>query len=245
MTFQGLDGDNEGFVTWNSNGDGVEPENFGHDIPATYAPCFAGPLPVSYGNATYYISSPDYPGPPLSDGTAINEQSLGAGHISQAIQGFSQTKAALQAGGFAESDLRLSYGLLSLGADVEGQDWFFAGSVETRYYNGAELVFTLAGTPLIKGAMPELTVTINYATPQDCFDDTINAKTAPLAANTFVDVSGTASTAVQVVAQALLADLALLSPLSLDMADITPDPDELAADGRFGRAFYINSLHLR
>jgi len=245
MVFQGLQNDQQGFVSWNSTGDGPEPQRSGHEIPDEYRYCWVFGQRYTYANAYYYISSSDYPGVPLGNGTPINDQSSGAAHVAQPIDGFEQTKTALVAGGFAEDELHFSFGAMTLGADTQDQNWFFTGSVETRYYTGGDLVITLAGVPLLKGLMPDLTVSINYHEAQSCLDDTVVAKTDSLVAASFQDLTGAATPEVRAVAQSLLADLALLAPLSMDMTDLTPDLFEFLENGRSGRYFSINSLRLR
>ncbi len=185
----GVEANHEGGAAWNANGSGPEPTKTGHLIPAPYNQCLNT-------NAYYYFASPEYGG--------IDPASPGGFHGIGPISGFPAFTAALAANGFVVGDLTARFGLGSLGSDTEGQDWTFLGDIETRFYQGGTFVLRLRGENMVGGAMPRLTLTIDYNVAANCFDDAISGVTDYVIP---VDQSGASSAGVKAVAAAFLADL--------------------------------------
>ncbi|MDB4303256.1 T9SS type A sorting domain-containing protein [Desulfosarcina sp.] len=97
--------ENEGFIGWDADGTGIEPEADGHD------------------NMAYYTASVDYMDI-IPDGNFS--------HFLDGQKGFLNTQLQLQYRGFEIGDLKLKLGLSSLGPDVEGEDY---GAYWRNYYN--------------------------------------------------------------------------------------------------------------
>ena len=145
IPFSGLDADHAGGAAWNANGAGPEPFAIGHGLPSP---------PASMNIAYYYLASRDYDNidPLSSAGLYGNGPSFD----------FPNLENALAVHGKAIQDINISYGLMSLGNDIEGVDWWMEGNVETRIYTGGTYQFKLNGEDLVTGEMPNYTQTIIY-----------------------------------------------------------------------------------
>lgn len=185
----GLSGDNEGLAAWNTDGTGAEPAKTGHTLK--FPDCVT-PKPV----ADYYGATADYAG--------INPLAKHGMHFLPSSEGFPNFAKALADNGWTLADVEFSYGYQSLGADAEGSDWSFAGSVETRYYTGGTWQLRVAGQPIAGGAMPKATMTVNYNDFCKFDDDVMSGLTDWTAPQ---DQSATASPAGQAVAKAWFLDV--------------------------------------
>lgn len=158
----GPEASSEGAAGWNTFAGAPEPEKTGHPLPASI-PC------VNNYFAYYYTASRDYGG--------IDPSSPGAFHAAGQLAGFPNLEAALAAGGFDAEQLRMKFGVLTLGDDIQGQDWVFVDGVETRYYSGGTFSLELNGQPLVSGPMPDTTMVIEYKVGCDFTDDKITIET--------------------------------------------------------------------
>jgi len=243
IEFQGLASQNEGFVGWWADGTGPEPAHGGHAIPAPLHTCWLGGYQYTYADAYYYIASPDHP---FGSGSPILEWSTGGAHALATMSGFPRLQQALADAGYSAADLSFSFGPMTLGDDLEGSDWFVNGTVETRYYTGGEIIFTLDGFKLLRADMPPLTTTIDYADTSDCFDDHIVATTGDIPITAFRNVAGGAPHDVRTVARALREDIGDMGAIQLTMDDVQAaiQHEELDENGRTGSFFDIGYLTL-
>lgn len=185
----GLEANSKGTAAWNTYSSGPEPIKQGHVIPL---PGLCG-SPIAF----YYLASRDYGG---IDSGATAAAFNGTGTIT----GFPNLSAALIANSYTVEDLTARVGLMSLGTDTEGVEWWITGDTETRIYAGGSYVLRVGGETIVGGPMPDFTMTIDYNAYGDCFDDAISGVTAIAHP---VDMSGGASAGAQAVAAALLADI--------------------------------------
>lgn len=210
-----------GIVLWNTGPDAPEPEQSGHATDWTSCSAFA----------PYYLASADFGLP--EPGTPARLQGL------PLIDGLTDFAAALTEHGFTERDLAVSFGPQTLGADREGHEWVFDAEtgIERRYYAGGPFALTLAGEPLVGGAMPWTTVVLDYNAVEDCTDDEVSGRTETVRP---IDQSAQSSEPVQAVAAALLADLAenglrfVFGSLAAQ-GDATPNPET----GRTAQVFAL------
>jgi len=182
IPISGLAANHEGIAAWNADGTGPEPAKMGHFVPG-----------LGTVQAFYYTASRDYSKIDTSSNAAFCSGL-------EPVAGFPLFTAALQANGFSISQLMVKVGLLSLGDDIQGQDWMMNGFVETRYYRGGTFIFELNGEKMIGGLTPRLTVTIDYSTSPFSIS----------AVSDFVipaDSSHASSPSVQAVSAAFLADV--------------------------------------
>ena len=237
ITLRGWVGDGEGTAAWNATGEGSEPLRLGHLVPEPFNVCGVN------SRAYLYQASPDYAGPTPEE-PPINANSPGAARV-VALQAAWNLRDALASYGIPLGEVRMSFGRMSLGDDVEGVDWYIDGTVETRFYRGGSLVFKLGDEPLIVAEMPPLEMEIDYGLPQVCSDDTIGATTPRFLVDRFSDVTAGAPIEVQEVAQAMLLDLAAAGGLRLVatslQAAIQYDFDR---DGRRGGLFNLPDVRL-
>jgi hypothetical protein len=220
ILINGLEANNEGAAAWNSTG-GAEAAKTGHAISWT----------TCGGNAFYYMASRDFGGiDPLSSGGLRGLDGL---------SGFPQFAKALADNGFTIGDLKVSWGLQTLGNDVEGVDWFFNSPVETRFYRGGNFTIELGGQDMVGGFMPETTVIIDYKDLNNCFDDRIFGYTHPVQP---VNQSGASSAAVQAVAAAFLNDLGS-SGIKFVFDSFQPalKQPQFTGNGRAGAYFEVQS----
>ena len=109
LAMTGLVANGYGATSWNSTGDGPEPQNEGHSLDWLCAP-----IP-----AFYYLASRDYDG--------IDSDSPGSSKVVSIEAGFSTLSKALNSQGKPLSELTFRFGLLSLGADSVDEEWEFTG----------------------------------------------------------------------------------------------------------------------
>ena len=228
----GLSADDEGAAAWWADGAGPEPYRQGHWVPERFWSCVTFAYP--------FLASPDYGG-----GAIIDPASPGAAHGTLPLIGLTRFQAALAAGGYAEGDFRFRFGLMDLGADVEGVDWWMAGDVETRIYRGGTITFTLDGDDIVQAAMPRLRLDVDFRGPSNCYDDAINAWSDPVDRAALGDVSADAPPAAQAVADAFLRDVEDAGSFRIIMRSLQPAGQlEYVAQGRHGAFFDIPSLVL-
>ena len=226
IPFRGLEDDDQGSTAWNASGAGPEAAMTGHAVG--WAPCVS----VAY----YYGASKGYDniGP-----TAVQGVEGGPAPIS----GFPQFSAALAASPLILAQLSMSWGLQTLGGDVEGVDWMYdsPSTVETRYYTGGTFILKLAGEDMVGGVMPRSTLTITYndTTVAGCFDDDISSTSEVVAP---VDMSGGSSAGVQAAAAAFMSDLAGNGiRFSFDSITLPAGQIDFTGNGRTGAFFEIQS----
>ena len=186
IPINGLEANHEGAAAWSSTG-GAEPAKTGHAL--SWTACGGG-------HAAYYMASRDFGG--------IDPSSSGGVRGLAGLSGFPQFAQALADNGFTIGDLKVSWGLQTLGTDILGVDWFFGDLVENRFYRGGNFKIKLAGQDMVGGFMPKTTVIIDYKDPNNCFDDRIFGYTDPVQP---VNQSAASSATVQAVAAAFLNDL--------------------------------------
>ena len=121
--------------------------------------------------------------------------------VSTCELGASALAAELSARGLACGQLTMKFGTLTLGDDVEGEDYFYAGQSETRYYRGAQYTFYLDGEPFVGGVMPALEFVTDFNDP---LDDVVSVRTDFTAVE---DRSSPLNAAVHACAAAFLQDL--------------------------------------
>ncbi|MHB8764580.1 MAG: thrombospondin type 3 repeat-containing protein, partial [Deferrisomatales bacterium] len=184
----GLEADGLGVAAWVTDGSGAEPAKMGHPLPWVAA---CAPNAVAY----YYLASRDL----------VAGVSAGAGRGADPIDGFPAFTAELVRGGFQASDLTASFGVMTLGDDLQGVDWSYVAPLETRYYRGGTFTLRLGGEDLVTGVMPDFTLWIDYGDPNNCQDDRIWGESGY--AGVVEDASAGSGPAVQAAASALLSDL--------------------------------------
>ncbi|MGH7497075.1 MAG: hypothetical protein ACREOO_32395 [bacterium] len=131
IPISGLGANHEGIGAWNADGSGPEPARTAHLVPG-----------LGGVRALYYFASLDYDNIDTSSHAALCSGM-------EPVTGFPLFTAALQENGFSISQLKVKVGLLSLGNDIQGQDWMMNGLVETRYYNGETFIFELNGEKMV------------------------------------------------------------------------------------------------
>jgi alpha-tubulin suppressor-like RCC1 family protein len=215
----------QGVAAWNTIFQGFESGGTGHSV--TGISC--GPSSVAY----YYLAS--------RDGGVYNIDSDSTEGIQGLLgmTGFKRFALALAADGRSTEDLTMSWGLQSLGNDVEYQNWWIDGSVETRFYSGGEFTIKLGGEDLVGGPMPRTILTIDHNDPADCSDDRLFGSTDPV---TPQDYSGNSGTAVQSIAAAFLNDLGNEGiRFIFDSYQPALQEPEFEGNGRTGAFFEIQS----
>ncbi|HEY8553212.1 MAG TPA: hypothetical protein VIL43_01580 [Burkholderiales bacterium] len=143
IEFRGRYGDGLGIALWQADGSGPEPAAVGHRFVT----------PIETITAHYYIASRDHVDPAARGGLA-----------GVALRGeWSDTRAALAAGGGAPADLVLRVPLTTPGADREGEDWHYRDGVETRYLRPhAPLTLLCGGAVVLEFAPARLVLTEDY-----------------------------------------------------------------------------------
>jgi hypothetical protein len=238
LPFLGTTATKEGVAAWWADGTGLEPLGDGHPIPAPYDTCIAPSGLYELADAYHYIASPSYPA-----GAPISPTSPGSAHMVTGITGFPNFYRAMSTFGITKGEVRFSFGYMTLGDDVEGEDWTFVGSVETRLYTGGSFTLGIQGKPAVTCTMPPLTMVIDYKTPASCFDDTIAIRTADALPADCQDVSAGSPAATQAAAKAFLADLALAGSIHAVMSSVQPAYNEsFQAAGRKGGYFNIANM---
>lgn len=108
----------------------------------------------------------------------------------------------LDSNGYSPEDLEVSFGLMSLGNDVQDVDWNMFGPYESRTYKGGDFSIKVRGENCIRGTMPQLTLMIEYSTLIGGTDKMGGATTAAIPLND----SEQSSQAVKDIAAAFLSD---------------------------------------
>lgn len=224
IPFTGLAANGQGAIAWNTDASAPEPARIGHfiNVPAT-----SGTVEVAF----YYLASRDYDG--------IDPTSPGGIQAEDGIVGFANLTAALAQHGYAPDDLKVQFGLASLGEDQLGQDWFIQGDDEVRFYQGGRLVIQLDGEDLVGGPLPNFVLRTDYAA--------VNNEGLPTSSGGIQnfrpqDIAANSSAEVQQVAQALLTDLGGdgLNFQYLSLSPTLGGEGQFFASGRAGALFEAN-----
>ncbi|MEC9072578.1 MAG: hypothetical protein VX938_09380, partial [Myxococcota bacterium] len=160
--------------------------------------------------------------------------------------------AAIAEQGWPVSKVVVRFGLMSLGDDVEGQDWTFdeVEALETRIYTGGTWSLLLDGHPIVGGDMPPLHLFLNYQAQADggnlCMDDQLSALTEPALPEDLQDLTGEDTPPdVAAAALAFIEDVNALGSIAMAFDSIEPaGQTEFSSDGRVGAVFNISAMHL-
>lgn len=179
ISFEGMVSQGYGVAAWNADGTGPEPAFTGHQVP------FPG-----FGNLYYYGASRDYI-------TGNPDHSCFA--FLPAITGFPNFTQALTANGYTPGQVKAKFGLVTLGDDEEGLDWFVMDNYHHSSHKYSNFnIFELNGEAM-------LAIKVDYAVWSVQNGTTtyiIDFGYTPL-----INISGSSSAGVQAVAQAFLEDL--------------------------------------
>lgn len=213
IPFAGTETNGQGIAGWNTDATADEAEKTGHLI---YPPDH-----VAY----HYLASRDYAD---IDGDANAAMSGNAPMVN-----WPNLAQALTDNGKTYEDLEISFGLMTLGPDVQNQDWTLNGVIETRKYRGGTFYIKLNGEDIITGDMPVLDMTIRYFSITGGKDE-IDGETEfaiPM------DNSAESSATAQAIAEAFMEDCEF-SSIKLFFASIQPGIQmEFEANGRDGGFF--------
>ncbi len=141
IQFEGYVNQGEGIAGWNANGSGPEPAAVGHLVPAP-----------GFTNQFYYGSSHDY---------ITENPDHACAHFLPGPVGFPQFEQALADHGYLMNQVKIKYGLSSLGDDQEGIDWFFFDNYSYSNYYDASFTFELDGQLLLEGFFDYVNMYIN------------------------------------------------------------------------------------
>jgi len=179
ISFEGMVSQGYGVAAWNADGTGPEPAFTGHQVP------FPG-----FGNLYYYGASRDYI-------TGNPDHSCFA--FLPGITGFPNFAQALTANGYTPGQVKAKFGLVTLGDDEEGLDWFVMDNYHHSSHKYSNFnIFELNGEAM-------LAIKVDYAVWSVQNGTTtyiIDFGYTPL-----INISGSSSAGVQAVAQAFLEDL--------------------------------------
>lgn len=218
LPVQGLESEKMGTAAWNTLAGAPEPQKWGHNVQSP---------PASIGWAYYYLGSRNY--------NNIDAQSTGAMHVTDGINGWPNLTQALAANGFTPADISISFGVMTLGNDLLGSDWFMAGNRETRIYKGGTYSIQLKGENMISGTMPDFTMYIDYFAYLGSTDK-ISGKTGQ---SKPADNSVASSQEVKNVATAFLADCEHFNLHFLFSSIQTANQFEFQANNRIGGFFEV------
>ncbi len=87
--------------------------------------------------------------------------------------GFQNFSNALIAAGFNWGDVKVRFSESSLLNDIQGVDYFYTGTRETRFYKGGTYRIYVGNVEIANGNMPVLQDKINYNDRVSCMDDAI------------------------------------------------------------------------
>ena len=132
IQFVGYVSQGEGIAGWNADGSGLEPYGLGHQVPAP-----------GFTNQYYYGSSHDY---------ITGDPNHACAHFLPGSTGFPQFEQALVNHGYTMNQVKMKYGLSSLGDDIEGIDWFFFNNYSYSNYYSIPFTFELDGQSLLAGS---------------------------------------------------------------------------------------------
>jgi hypothetical protein len=179
IPFQGMVSQGFGVAAWNADGSGPEPAATGHLIP------FPG-----FGNIYYYGASRDY---------VSGNPNQACFAFLPGITEFPNFTQRLTDHGYLPSQVKVKFGLVTLGDDEEGLDWFVMNDFHHSSHKYSDFnIFELNGEPM-------LAIKVDYALWSVQSGTTtwiIDFGYTPV-----VDISGSSSSGVQAVAQAFLEDL--------------------------------------
>jgi hypothetical protein len=241
LPFVGLVANGEGLAGWQADGSGPEAQGDGHPIPHPYDTCQQEFQSVVLPRASHYLASPDYPA-----AAPIAKDSPGAASGVGGVKGFHYLRTAMAGNLVQPGDLNLSFGPLTLGADVQGKDWTFAFGKETLRYTGGDFLLTVQGKPAVACALSPLTMVINYGSQTDCDDDVTSAQTAKALVGDCKDVSAGGPAEAQAVAQGFLQDLELVGSLRLTMTGVKAVASSpFAVNGRKVTLFDLGEVVLK
>ncbi len=232
IPFAALQTEQGGIAAWNM----VENSELGHRLPTSVNQCGS---PYTYR----FLASPDEPGDAQTG--PINPGSSGAAVALHPARGIWHLREALLAHGYTLADIHLGFGRMDLGSDVQGEDWWLEGSIETRRYRGGLIWFSLAGQRILEAPMPELLLRVDYRHARTCGDEVIEAHSAPLQAQEWTHRAEPSSPA-YLVATAWLQDLALVLPVHLTAQALEPATQfDFYSQGRTGAYYETDTLHLQ
>lgn len=216
---QGLESDGMGTAAWNVlSAGGAEGQKVGHSLPQP---------PASIQQAYYYLASRNY--------GSIDAQSTGGMRATAGMERWPELAQALVDNGYTPEDIEISFGLMSLGNDVEDSDWSLSNNIEYRRYQGGRFSIRLDGENFISGLMPQFDMTIQYNAYLGQTDK-ISGETAYALPE---DDSQSSSQAVKNVAAAFLADCGT-APLKFMFSSIqSANQFEFSANYRNGGFFEI------
>ena len=222
IPFQGTDLSGMGIAGWNSvNATSPEPIAIGHPIPGTEL----------NDTAYYYLASRDYFNDEMNAPAMVGNDS---------ISNWPNLSVALSRYGFTVNDLSISFGLMTLGNDLQDEDWSMFGLHEYRTYTGGNYFIKLKGEEMITGEMPQLDIHIAYNSEHG-FPDEISGETSFALP---INNSDESSDSVQAVAEAFLMDC-MNAEIKLIFGSITPAiQTEFHANGRRGGVFDVDQAFL-
>lgn len=171
IPLQGLYADNEGIAAWDADGSGPEPFGDGH------------------ADFLYYGSSLDYDDINPSPDACL-------AHFLDGSTGFFNTMLQLEYRGFVIGDMKIKESLVSLGPDVEGEDWGFENGHDwLNYYNNG-FIIELNGEPILE-IMQDTNKLVEMTSYWECITSVAKV----------YDISANASPEAQFVAQSFMKDL--------------------------------------
>jgi hypothetical protein len=178
LEIRGNVSNHQGMARWNADGSGPEPVATGHTM--------INGLP-----ATYYFSTVDY--------GSIDPQATSGFRFTGTASGFSNFISALLGNGFSSSDVTIKFGLYDLGNDIEGEDWWVNGNIETwKLESEQDILIQVNGEDMVGAPAPTLSADLDFGTYEWL-----------VKSDSFLveDRSATSSAEVQDVAAAFLSDL--------------------------------------
>lgn len=209
MPVEGLHDDHEGFAGWDADGTGPEPFGNGH------------------GTMAYYGASLDYDGIDPDPNAALC-------HFLDNSRGFYNTVLQLQYRGYGIEDVKIKLGLVSLGPDVEGEDWGYDQNNNhwcNYYYN--RMIMEVGGEAVVQFMLDTNRLT-------SLADSWLSETTFGKA----YDISGNASADAQFVAASFLRDMGDRS-IRLACAEILGVSGSwFNSSGRFGHMYEITDAEL-
>jgi hypothetical protein len=205
LQIEGLRSNHQGQARWNADGTGPEPAATGHTM--------INGLP-----ATYYFATIDY--------DSIDPLATSGFSFTGTATGFSNFINALSTNGFSFSDVTVKFGLYDLGNDIEGEDWWVNGNIETwKLESEQDILIQVNGEDMVGAPAPTLSAVLDFGILEwSVVSDTFLVE----------DRSATSSAEVQNVAAAFLMDvsssgLKLVRPMAPNTNSIP-----LNANGRSG-----------
>ncbi|MEE2779310.1 MAG: hypothetical protein VYE15_02220 [Myxococcota bacterium] len=210
----------QGFLLWNVAGEeGQEPDATGHDD-------------LCGEPSHYYLASRDH--------DDVDPESPGGFHLALSDKSsFPGLEEAMETLGYASDKLHWKVGLMSQGADVEGEDWWVETTdgvqVETRTYypvSQSKITLTLDGTPMLIGTLEYLRSHTTH--PQDCLGaGEVSAYTNPTG---LLNTASTDSDA-WIIGEALIGDLQE-DGLQIHITSLPPVGDKAYDEGGRSGVFF-------